>query len=62
MMWSNKPWPKEGSGQCCIPEDIDFDFHEGPDEDEFVQLLIDIMSRSMSPERVEQIKRGGSNG
>lgn len=67
MMWSNAPWPTEGSGQCYIPETIDFDFHEGPDEDEFVQILLDIMSRPisrkpMSPERVEQIKKGGDNG
>jgi hypothetical protein len=47
MFWSSAPWPKEGSGQCYIPEIIDIDFNESPDDDEFVKLLIEVMSKPM---------------
>lgn len=53
MIWSSVPWPQEGSGQCYIPETLDLDFHEGPDEDEFIKLLIEVMSKPM---------RGGAHG
>lgn len=68
-MWIKGPLPTEESGEwsglCGIPEELDLsdiDFHEGPDEDEFVKILIEVMSRPMSPERIEQIKRGGYCG
>lgn len=48
--------PDDGDDLCgmiCIPEELDFDSFERPTEDEFVKMLIEIMSKPM---------KGGTDG
>lgn len=67
MMWIKGPLPTAESGtwsgQCYIPEEIDVDaYEESGQEDPFVQILLDIMSKPMSPESIERVKKGGYCG
>ena len=54
IVFPNRPDPGENlTGYICVPEVSDFDFHEGPDEDEFVRLLTESLSKSLAVEEDE---------
>lgn len=54
IIFPNLPEPGDDlCGILSIPEEIDFDFHEGPSEDEFIKAMIEIMSKPM---------KGGTHG
>lgn len=46
IIFPSRPEPTDIlCGLIGIPEEIDFYLHEGPDDDEFVKVLIEIMSK-----------------
>lgn len=48
IFFPNRPEPTDDlCGLMSIPEELDFDSFERPTEDEFVKLLMEVMSKPM---------------